>query len=423
MKSLAQNLRPLAGLVVVDFSQFLSGPLATLKLADLGARVIKVERPGVGDLCRHLYLSDTDIDGDNSLFHAINRNKESITADLRNDADRARLEKLLKTADVMVQNFRPGVIERQGFGYDDVKKINPRIIYGSISGYGEEGPWKDLPGQDLLAQARSGLLWLTGSRDDPPMPMGLAVAGMLAGNALAQGLLAALVGRGIHGRGARVETSLFEAMIDFQFEGLTTHLNDGGRLPERSGINGAHAYLGAPYGIYKTADSFLAIAMTPSLQKLAELMDIAGLEAFYDDKDAAMSHRDEIKTVMATAVSARTTVQWLEILQPADIWCSEVLDWPEMLSSAAFNQLDMRQTIRRNGAVSLSALRGPIRIDGQTLKSDLAAPALGANQDSIMNELLSGEMPDESGPTKEPEPVLHGVPGSDTGEIQNGRNS
>ena len=423
MSSLAQNQRPLDGLVVLDFSQFLSGPLATLKLADLGARVIKVERPGVGDLCRHLYLSDTNIDGDNSLFHAINRNKESFTADLRNDDDRTRLKDLLKTADVMVQNFRPGVIERQGFGYDDVKKINSKIIYGSISGYGEEGPWKDLPGQDLLAQARSGLLWLTGNRDDPPMPMGLAVADMLAGNALAQGLLAALVGRGIHGRGARVDTSLFEAMIDFQFEVLTTHLNDGGRLPERSSVNGAHAYLGAPYGVYKTADSYLAIAMTPSLQKLAELMNISGLEVFYDHKEAAMAQRDQIKSVMANAILKRTTAQWLKVLQPADIWCSEVLDWPQMLSSAAFNQLDMRQTIRRNGTVTLDALRGPIRIDGKTLKSDRAAPALGADQEMIINVLLSGKKPDESSPTKEPDTVPYGASGSDTGAIQNRRNS
>jgi len=218
MTPLPQEARPLDGLVVLDFSQFLSGPLASLKLADLGARVIKVERPGTGDLCRHLYLSDTDIDGDNSLFHAINRNKESLTADLKNEADRAMLRDLIARADVMIQNFRPGVIERQGFGWEDVRAINPRIVYGSISGYGEDGPWAPLPGQDLLAQARSGLLWLTGSDGDPPMPMGLAVADMLAGNALALGLLAALVGRGLHGRGAHVQTSLLEAMIDFQFE-------------------------------------------------------------------------------------------------------------------------------------------------------------------------------------------------------------
>lgn len=402
MKTLPQSERPLDGLVVLDFSQFLSGPLCTLKLADLGARVIKVERPGTGDLCRHLYLSDTDIDGDNSLFHAINRNKESITADLRKDEDRGRLRALLAKADVMVQNFRPGVIERQGFGYEDVRKINPRIVYGSISGYGEDGPWKDLPGQDLLAQARSGLLWLTGSHDDPPMPMGLAVADMMAGNALAQGILAALVGRGIHGRGTRVDTSLFEAMIDFQFEVLTTHLNDGRRLPERSAVNGAHAYLGAPYGVYKTADSYLAIAMTPSLKTLAELMQIDGLEPYFDDAGALMRHRDAIKSILEAAIAGRSTADWLSVLQPADIWCSEVLDWPAMLASEAWRMLDFEQVIRRNGSVELNALRGPVRIDGQTLKSDRAAPPLGADQDIIFNELLSGTMPAEGTSSQNP---------------------
>ena len=383
MKTLPQSERPLDGLLVVDFSQFLSGPLCGLKLADLGARVVKVERPGVGDLCRHLYLSDTEIGGDNSLFHAINRNKESITADLRNADDCRRLVELLKTADVMIQNFRPGVIERRGFGYDDVKAINPRIIYGSISGYGEDGPWKDLPGQDLLAQSRSGLLWLTGSAADPPVPMGLAVADMMAGNALAQGILAALVGRGIHGRGARIDTSLFEVMLDFQFEVLTTHLNDGGRVPERSGVNGAHAYLGAPYGVYETSDGFLALAMTPSLRKLAELLEVEGLEDYYDDPGALLTRRDRIKQAMADRIRSRTTSEWLAVLQPADIWCSEVLDWPTMRESEAYKLLDFEQTIERGGDIALTALRSPLRVDGATLKSDRAAPSLGQNNDAF----------------------------------------
>lgn len=388
MKDLPLDERPLYGLTVLDFSQFLSGPFCTLKLADLGARVIKVERPGTGDLCRHLYISDVDIAGDNSLFHAINRNKESITADLKDEDDRAKLVDLIAEVDVMVQNFRPGVIERQGFGYDDVKVINPRIIYGSISGYGEEGPWKQLPGQDLLAQARSGLLWLTGSAGDPPMPMGLAVADMLAGHALCEGVLAALVGRGIHGRGARVDTSLLEAMIDLQFEVLTTYLNDGNRVPQRSAVNGAHAYLGAPYGVYETSNGFLAIAMTPSLQRLATLMQIDGLETYYDDPDAAMAQRDAIKAIIAASVKQRSTSDWLAILQPADIWCSEVLDWPSMLESDAFQTLDFHQLIRRSDDIPLNALRPPIRINGKTLKSDRAAPMLGEHSDAVFSNLL-----------------------------------
>lgn len=377
MKSLDQNERPLKDLTVLDFSQFLSAPLCSLKLADLGARVIKVERPGVGDLCRQLYISDTDIDGDNSLFHAINRNKESITADLRDPEDKARLVELIKTADVMIQNFRPGVIERHGLGYEDVKKINPRIIYGSISGYGEVGPWKDLPGQDLLAQARSGLLWLTGSQNDAPMPMGLAVADMMAGNALAQGVLAALVGRGIHGRGALVETSLLEAMIDFQFEVLTTHLNDGNRMPKRSAINGAHAYLGAPYGIYETKDGYLALAMTPSLKELCDLLKIDGLKEYYDDTQALMTRRDQIKAVLAERLVTDTTSEWLAVLQPADIWCSEVLDWAQLRNSDAYKFMNFEQIISRDGDVVLNTVRSPIRINQATLNSPIAAPSLG----------------------------------------------
>jgi len=383
MNVLENEDRPLHGLTVLDFSQFLSGPLCSLRLADLGARVIKVERPGVGDLCRNLYISDTDIDGDNSLFHAINRNKESITADMRDPVEKKRLRELIKSADVMIQNFRPGVIERHGFGYEDVKKINPKIVYGSISGYGEEGPWKDLPGQDLLAQARSGLLWLTGTQKDAPMPMGLAVADMMAGNALAQGILAALVGRGIHGRGALIETSLFEAMIDFQFEVLTTHLNDGQRLPQRSAINAAHAYLGAPYGVYETADGYLALAMTPSLQTLCELLNVDGLEAFYNNTKTLMTERDKIKSVLAARIKTEKTASWLAVLQPADIWCAEVLDWAQMRETEAYAILDMEQQITRNGTVNLAGLRAPIRVNGATLKSNIAAPALGQHNSTI----------------------------------------
>lgn len=376
---------PLDGILVVDFSQFLSGPLCSLKLADLGARVIKIERPGTGDLCRTLYLSDTEIGGTNSLFHAINRNKESFTADLRDDADRAMLRALVTRADVVLQNFRPGVIERQGFGYDDVRGLNPGVVYGSVSGYGEDGPWAGLPGQDLLAQARSGLMWLTGSAGDPPMPMGLAAADMLAGNALAQGVLAALVRRARTGVGGLVQTSLLEALLDFQFEVLTTHLNDGGRLPQRSAVNGAHAYLGAPYGVYRTADGWLALAMTPSLDRLAGLLGLHGLQRWFDDPAQAMRDRDAIKTILAAGLAGQTTAHWLAVLQPADIWCAEVLDWPGLMASDAFQRLQMIQHI--GGAhVSLQTLRSPIRLDGAPLTNPRAAPDLGQHRGAIIQE-------------------------------------
>lgn len=377
--------RPLEGLLVVDFSQFLSGPLCGLKLADLGARVIKIERPGAGDLCRTLYISDVDIGGVNSLFHAINRNKESFAADLRDPRDRARVARLVARADVVTQNFRPGVIDRQGFGYEAVRALNPAVVYGAISGYGEAGPWAGLPGQDLLAQARSGLLWLTGSRDDPPMPMGLAVADMLAGNALLQGILAALVRRARSGQGALVETSLIEALVDFQFEVLTTHLNDGRRLPQRAAEGGAHAYIGAPYGVYRTADGWLALAMTRSLDQLGALVGAEGLAPFLGRPELAMRERDAIRRVLAAAVARRTTAEWLAILQPADVWCAEVLDWPALMASESFRRLGMIQRLEGPG-VALDALAGPVRIDGARPASPRAAPGLGADTDRIVAE-------------------------------------
>lgn len=369
---------PLAGLLVIDMAQFLSGPSAALRLGDLGARVIKVERPGSGDICRTLYLSDTDIAGDSTLFHAINRNKQSLAADLKDARDARRVHRLIARADVVIQNFRPGVAERLGFGADALRRSNARLIVGSISGYGADGPWAGLPGQDLLAQALSGAMWLSGSADDGPVPFGLSVADMLAGHVLVEGILAALVRRGITGEGATVETSLLEALIDLQFEVLTTHLNDGGRPPRRAGINNAHAYLAAPYGAYRTADGWLALAMTP-LERLAPLLDlpIAGRGAF--------AERDAIKALIADRLAQRPTQDWIAHLRRHDIWCAPVNDWPALLSEQAFQRLDMLQDIRR-GSTRIATTRSPMRIDGARADSHQGAPHVGEHSEAIVQE-------------------------------------
>lgn len=376
----------LDGVTVLDFSQFLAGPLAALRLCDLGARVVKIERPGAGDLCRTLYLSDTEIGGESTLFHAINRGKESFAADLKNPKELAQVMVLIASADVMIQSFRPGVIDRIGLDYAAVRAINPRIIYGSITGYGGEGPWAALPGQDLLAQARSGLMWLNGDPDQGPVPLGLAVGDMMAGNILAQGLLAGLVRRGVTGQGVHVETSLLEALLDLQFEVLTTHLNDGGRLPARSGFRNAHAYLAAPYGVYPTADGWLALAMTP-MRRLAELMDRPEFAAF--DGKAAFERRDEAKRMIAEQLATRTTAQWLAIFEPADLWCAEVLDWPALLSGEAVGVLDMLQAVTSRGGQEIRTTRLPLRIDGARPVTSMAAPEIGQDTDAILRDLTA----------------------------------
>lgn len=376
---------PLTGLVVVDLCQFLSGPYASLRLQDLGARVIKIERPDGGDLSRRLYLTDTEIGGDSTNFHAINRSKESLALDLKNPDDLAALRKLLLKADVVLQNFRPGVIERLGLDYKAVKEINPRIVYASITGWGLEGPWVERPGQDLLAQARSGVMWLNGDADQGPVPFGLAVADMLAGAAACQGILAALVRRGITGMGAHIETSLLEALVDFQFEVLTAYLNDGQRMPSRSGFRSAHAYLSAPYGVYPTADGYLAIAMTP-IGRLADLLQLPALDAYKDKPKSWFSDRDAIKRIIADHVATRPTDHWLSILEPADIWCARVLTWDELVASAGFKALDMLQTVTREDNVSIRTTRAPIRINGVRPATTRAAPLIGEQSAAIRKE-------------------------------------
>ena len=377
----------LSGIIVLDMSQFLAGPMAALRLGDLGARVIKIERPDGGDLCRRLYLSDTEIGGDSTLFHAINRGKESFAVNMKDESDLQELRTLIAKADVVIQNFRPGVIERLGLDYASVAAINPRIVYGSITGYGPDNEWRHFPGQDLLAQARSGAMWLNGEADDGPVPFGLAVADMLAGNLLVQAILAGLVRRGVTGRGVHVETSLLEAMVDFQFEVLTTHLNDGGRLPKKSAVRNAHAYLAAPYGVYRCADGWLALAMMP-LAKLAPLLNLPALADYTPDD--AFQRRDEIKSLIASRLKQKAIREWLDIMEPADIWAAEVLDWPKLLQTSAFRQLDMLQTVTRGDGVSVQTTASPIRVNGERAKNGLAAPAIGSQSDKIRAEFIEG---------------------------------
>ncbi len=381
---MSTNSRPLDGLIVLEFSQFLSGPVAGLRLSDLGARVIKIERPEVGDLCRNLYISDTDLEGDSTLFHAINRNKESFAANLKSTEDISKIKKLISKADVITQNFRPGVIERIGLDYETVNKINPRIVYGTISGYGTEGPWKDLPGQDLLAQSRSGLVWLNGNGGEAPTPMGLAAADMLAGHYLVEGILSALIKSIKTQKGSYVETSLMEALLDFQFEVLTTYLNDGNRKPVRSSYNNAHAYLSAPYGIYKTEDGYIAIAMTP-VPKLGELIQLESIKGFTDQKEW-FTKRDEIKKLIGDWIIKNKTQHWLDILQPADIWCAEVLEWDKMMKNDGFKVLDMIQRIKRFDGLDIETLRCPIRFNNEIYKSERAAPVIGQHTKQISEE-------------------------------------
>lgn len=377
-------MKLLEDILVIDFSQFLSGPSASLRLADMGARVIKIEKPATGDICRYLYVSDTKIEGESTIFHAINRNKESYAADIKNEADHNKIVQLIQKADVVMHNFRPGVMQRLGLDYQTVKAINPQIIYAEISGYGEAGPWKHLPGQDLLLQSVSGLTWLSNNNNTDPTPMGVAVVDIVAGTHLAQGILAALFQRFATNDGALVQVSMLESILDFQFEVLTCFYNDGEQLPERSSVNNANAYIAAPYGIYKTADGFLALSMTDIVQ-LGELLGCAALLQ-YSDAAQWYSKRDEIKSIIADRLMDDGTDAWLNILRRKDVWCARVLNYEMLMQEEGYQCLQMELEVKTTAGLIVKTTRCPIRVDGKLLTSLKGAPLLGENTIAIDRE-------------------------------------
>jgi crotonobetainyl-CoA:carnitine CoA-transferase CaiB-like acyl-CoA transferase len=375
---------PLRGLTVLEFSQYLSGPSAGLRLADLGARVIKIERPKTGDACRKLAIKNLWLDESSLLFHTINRNKESFTADLKNPEDIAIVKKLIKKVDVVTHNFRPGIMEKVGLDYSSVKQINEKIIYAEISGYGKNGPWKNKPGQDLLLQSLSGLAFTSGNKDQDPVPFGIAIADIICGTHLVQGILAALIRRRKKGIGAFIEVSLLESLLDFQFELLTTYFSSN-QLPQRSEHNNGHTLLSAPYGIYPTAKGFVAIAMVP-LSKLANALGCAALQNFVQDD--AFKRRDEIKQMINKHLSQYEASHWISRLHQNGIWAMEVLDWRQMKSREAYQVLEMEQPVG-SGPNKFITTRCPIRFNGEKIVSPKVAPLLGEHNEKIKAELLN----------------------------------
>lgn len=378
------NQLPLKGLIVLEFSQYLSGPSAGLRLADLGARVIKIERPNGGDAGRKLSIKNLWVDDSSLLFHTINRNKESFSANLKDKEDLEAVKKLITKADVLIHNFRPGVMQRTGLDYETVMQLNPRMIYAEISGYGKEGPWKLKPGQDLLLQSITGLAYTTGNGQNAPVPFGVAIVDILCGAQLVQGILGALIRRQKTGKGALIEISLLESLLDFQFELLTTYYTNR-RQPERSNVNNGHPLLSAPYGIYETADGYLALAMM-DIHAMAKAIDCKALEKF--SKDQAFSDRDEIKTIIASHLVTMPTAYWLKQLQSAALWAMEVFDWGKMVNHEAYKCLQMEQKIKA-GDTEFITTRCPIRINNQRIFSSKPAPKVGEHTEQVRAELIN----------------------------------
>ncbi len=374
----------LSGIRVLSFTQFLLGPAGVQYLADLGADVIKIEPPGRGAWERGWSGAKAFVNGVSVFYLLAHRNVRSLTLNLKDPEGLAIARKLVATADVIVQNFRPGVMARLGLDYESVRKINPRIIYVSASGYGEESPYAGLPGQDLLLQALSGLVTITGRAGEIPSPAGAAVVDQHAAALLAMGVLAALFHRERTGEGQKVEVTMLQAAFDLQLEPLTYYLN-GGRL-ERPWTALGSTFHEGPYGIYQTRDGYVALSLSPVRDIWEALGRPPELSAYLDPADA-FDRREEIYRVLSGFLRQRTTAEWLELFRPRGIWCAPVYGYAEALADPAVRAADPVIEVDHPEAGRIRLLRHPVRYSAGEATVRRPPPTLGQDTEAILREL------------------------------------
>lgn len=314
--------KALSDVTILDFSHLLQGPFCTQLLADMGANVIKVERPGQGDLFRTMTFNNKWVGGKESPnFLAWNRNKRSLAIDLKAPEAKTILYKIAEKADVVVQNFRPGVLAKLGFGYEAFKAVNPRIIYCSGSGYGESGPYVTRPGQDMLIQGLTGIAAATGRGDGPPVPVGSGFSDQIGAMNMVYGILTALYWRERSGKGQEIKVDLMSAMLAHQGQEMLMAMNFGEDL-ERPNSGIGHPGMDAPFGVYPTSDGWVTIAMSPYKRLVGVLGDDSLLS--YDDPKTLFNKRDEIWEKLAALTRKWTTKDLLDAMLAVDIWCGEV---------------------------------------------------------------------------------------------------
>jgi crotonobetainyl-CoA:carnitine CoA-transferase CaiB-like acyl-CoA transferase len=379
-----KGLQLLEGVRIIAFTQFLLGPAACQYLADMGADVIKIEPPGRGAWERSWSGADTFIGGVSAFFMLANRNLRSVTLNLKSRRGLEVARRLAETADVIVENFRPGVMDRLGLGYEDVRKLNPRIIYAAGSGYGSDGPYRHLPGQDLLIQAISGLGANTGTEDQGPTVSAAAVVDQHSASLLAMGILAALVNRGRTGEGQRVELVMVQAALDLQAEPIVYHLNGAKlRRPKTAVADTFHA---VPYGFYATADGHLAISLTP-VKALSDALGNPTDLAPFENPDIAYTRRDEIRAALDPHFRRRKTAEWVELLRAHDIWCAPVNNMTETFDDVAVKHIAPVLEFEHPRAGRVRVLKHPVRYSSGEATLRRPPPDLGEHTDEVLGEL------------------------------------
>ena len=374
----------LEGIRVVDLTRILSGPFCSMFLADMGAEVIKIEDPDEGDPVRK---QGAAVNGYSLYFATFNRNKRSLTLDLRSEDGKDILRRLIRGADVVVNNYRPGVMDRMGFGRDALLALKPDIVSCHVTGFGLDGPYKDRPSFDFIAQAMSGFMSVNGEADGPPMRAAPPISDLVAGSQAAMGILAALVRRGRTGRGEEVSTALTDSMTSMMAF-LATNFFATGKQPLRTGND--HA-LASPYGLFEAADGQVAIA--PSNDTFYfKLLDALALAHLRDDADFATNetryeHRAAINAQINARTRTRPVAHWIEVLNLAGIPCGRVLGLREVFDDPQTAHQQMRITIDHPRHGPLDVLGFPIKFTDAPCRMHRPPPVLGADTDAILAEL------------------------------------
>ena len=372
----------LSGFRVLDCSIAMAGPFAAQRLGDLGADVIKVE-PVTGEWQRHVAAGGAGGNRVNVSFLSLNRNKRSLAVDLKSPEGKEVLLDLVKTADVFLQNYRPGVAKRLGVDYDTLSRINPRLVYVSMSGYGEDGPYIDRPGQDLVLQGMSGAMLSAGREGEAPTAAGQYLVDAITAYNAFEGAMAALFHRERTGEGQLVQVNMLDAITTIQMQELSV-FTIGQKPQKRSAEPHAHVYIRAPYGAFATSDGFIIVAF-PKLKTLGEVI---GEESFLtmDDEVDTWTRRDEIFAKTREKLKTKSSEEWLARLRAADIWCGPVYGYADLVEDAQIrhNGTFVEYDHPTEGRVKTPGF--PIRFSKTPSTVDRGAPVVGQHTREILRD-------------------------------------
>lgn len=376
-------MQPLEGLIVADFSQLVQGPFATQILGDLGATIIKIEPPR-GEWLRSYALQDHYENGHSISFLAFNRNKKSIALDLRNGNGLDIARRIVTRADVLIENFRPGVLDRLGLGYEETRALNPDLVYCSSTGYGSSGPYQSRPGQDLLIQAIAGIPTLNGLRSGPPTPVGFGLVDMFAGMHITYSVLAGLIQRDRTGVGTRIEVSLLASAMALLIQEMTAFLATNVQ-PERSSVVPGSPHAGAPLGLYETADGHIVLAMN-SLASISEVLDIDELRR-EDSPNVGGARGSLIHELLQERLRARQTGEVIDALLAKDIWCAPLQNLAQVVEDPQIAHLGLIREVPRPGGGTYRTVGPAVSFSTEERNIPTAPPELGEHRDFVMSML------------------------------------